>query len=428
MERLPISAPLAHFLGYPRVGKLSEGEQEGLRRFWLEGLFSAIGLALSESFYTLYALSLGVTAAQIGLVSTLSQIAGASLSIPGAALADHTGRYKLVAQGGQFLKQAMWLVMAVAPWVLPTGPAVVVVLGAWVGVSLFATLMNSAWTALSAEIVPDQIRGQYFASRNILMHLCKVFIVPVAGLFVNAVGEPRGYQYVLGLAFVVGLGAIYHFNRLPEHLTSSIDREAFGLRQVLGGLRRYTNYQHYVLSHAVLNLGVMIGGPFIQVYMVQSAGFNVAEISLVNTMGVVAAMLSMYLFGRLQDRKGITWIMRFAVAMPIIPVMWLWVREPWQAWLVQFYASLAWTGYTLGSFNLVLAVTPKDHRPHYVALHATTAALVGSLGPVIGGWLLDAAGFNAAFALSTVVRSLGMILFLALVREPAPASVPPVEA
>ncbi|MBN2471867.1 MAG: MFS transporter [Anaerolineae bacterium] len=419
MEKLPVSAPLARFLGYPRVGTLTDSEQEGMRRFWLEGLFSAIGLALSESFYTLYALSLGVTAGQIGLVSTLSQIAGASLSIPGAALADRTGRYKLVAQAGQFFKQAMWLVMAVAPWVLPTGPALVVMLAAWTGVSIFGTIMNSAWTALFGEIVPDRIRGQYFASRNIVMHLCKVFIVPVAGLFVNMVGEPEGYQFVLALAFVVGLGAIFHFGHLPEHLTTTVDREPFGVRQTLGGLRRYPNFRYYVISHAVLNLGVMIGGPFIQVYMVQSAGFNVAEVSIVNTVGVLAAMLSMYLFGRLQDRKGITWIMRFAVAMPIIPVLWLWVQAPWQAWIVQFYASLAWTGYTVGSFNLVLAVTPGEHRPRYIALHATIAALVGAVGPVIGGWLLDTAGFEPVFALSTIGRCLGMILFLALVREPA---------
>jgi predicted MFS family arabinose efflux permease len=235
------------------------------------------------------------------------------------------------------------------------------------------------------------------------------------------VGEPLGYQLVLMLAFGVGLIAVYQFSQLPEHAISPVDKERFGLRETFRGLRSYPNFKHFVLAHAVLNLGVTIGGPFIQVYMVQSAGFDVATISVVNTIGVASAMVAMYLFGRLQDRYGITWIMRFTVAMPIVPVLWLWVEAPWQAALVQFYASLSWTGYTLGSFNLLLAITPEAHRPHYIALHATIASVVGALGPVVGGWLLDATGFLLVFCLSTILRSIGLILFLARVREPDPA-------
>ncbi len=424
MEKLPVPGPVAHFLGYPRVHGLQDSEQEGLRRFWLEGLFGSIALALSESFYTLYALSLGVTASQIGLVGTLSQISSAGLAIPGAMLAERSGRYKFTAQVAQFFKQAMWLVMALAPWLLPTGAAIVVVLAAWIGISIFATVANGAWSALSGEIVPNRIRGQYFASRNILMNFSKILLVPTAGFFVKSIGEPLGYQFSLSLAFLIGLLAVYHFSRLPEHQVSAVEREPFGLRDMLRGLRAYPTFTRFMLSHAVVSFGVQVGGPFIQVYMVQGAGFDVATISIINTMGVFAAMLSMYVFGRWQDRKGTVWIMRFAVAMPLIPVLWLWVQEPWHGWVAQFYASWAWTGYNLGAFNLLLNTTPQDHRPRYLALHMTISALVGSLGPVIGGWLLDATGFLLIFALSTIIRSVGMILFLALVREPAPAPVP----
>lgn len=423
VERLPVPAPLARPLGYPRVANLPEERQEGLRRFWLEGLFSSIGLALTDPYYTLYALSLGANSSQIGLVNTLSQLSGAILSLPGAILAERSGRYKWVALTGQFLKQSMWLLMGLAVWLLPPSAALGMVLAGWVAVSIFGTLLGSAWSSLVAEIVPAAIRGQYFASRNILMQLSKIAIVPAAGLFIKTIGEPLGYQAVFILGFIFGLGALYFFRSLPEHRHTPVAArgERFGLRETLRGMRVYHNYRHFVLAHTVLNFGVMLGGPFIQVYMVEAAHFDVATISVLNTIGVFATMISMYVFGRWQDRFGITWIMRFTVAMPIIPVLWLGVTEPWQGMLVQFYASVAWTGYNLGSFNLLLAITPENHRPRYLALHTTIAALIGSIGPMIGGWLLDATGFLPVFSLSTIFRAAGMILFLALVREPAQA-------
>jgi MFS family permease len=109
--------------------------------------------------------------------------------------------------------------------------------------------------------------------------------------------------------------------------------------------------------------------------------------------------------------------MYFGIVIATVPVLWLGVLQPWQACLVQFIAGLTWSGYNLGAFNLLLGCTPDEHRPRYVAIHTTTTALVASIGPIIGGWLIDLGGFTPTFALSSVVRALGLILFVAFVSE-----------
>ncbi|MBN1964212.1 MAG: MFS transporter, partial [Anaerolineae bacterium] len=80
--------------------------------------------------------------------------------------------------------------------------------------------------------------------------------------------------------------------------------------------------------------------------------------------------------------------------------------------------ALAWAGYNLGAFNLLLAATPDEHRPRYVALYTTAISVVGAIGPAIGGALLDVVGFVPVFSLSTIIRALGLIMFFAFVREP----------
>jgi MFS family permease len=128
----------------------------------------------------------------------------------------------------------------------------------------------------------------------------------------------------------------------------------------------------------------------------------------------------MRVMGRMHDRHGITWTMRFGLGVPLIPVLWLWVSAPWQACLANSYAALAWAGYNLGAFNLLLASTPDEHRPRYIAVHTTIVSMIGAVGPLLGGWLLDVVGFMPVFSLSTIVRACGLIAFFALVREPEP--------
>jgi MFS family permease len=120
--------------------------------------------------------------------------------------------------------------------------------------------------------------------------------------------------------------------------------------------------------------------------------------------------------------------MRSGLGVPLIPIAWLWVQEPWQAYLVNGIAALCWAGYNLGAFNLLLLSTPNDHRPRYIAINTTVISTVAAIGPALGGWLLDVVDFTTVFSLSGIFRALGLILFFALVREPeAPAESDDVE-
>ncbi len=423
MEKLPLPSRFARPLGYPRVAALPEGVQKSLRAFWLDGLFASLSTAFTDSYYTLYILSLGATNAQIGLVSMLNQLAGAGMSLPGAAIADRTGRYKLLSWISGILSRLMWPLMIIAPWVFPDSRAVWVIVIAWVGISVFGALGSAAWTALTADLVPNDMRGGYFASRNIVMQLVRLATIPLAGVLIDQVGEPGGYQVNLAIAFVIGLFAVYFFYQLPEHpAPESTEAEHVSIR---AELRKHTVFLRFTLTHSLLHFGVMIGGPFITVYMIQAVEFDVATIGMATTVSVFSGMIGMRLFGKLHDRLGMIQTMYFGLAAPVLPVLWLWVQAPWQAFLVQSLAGLTWAGYNLGAFNLLLASTPNEHRPRYVALHSTVIAIVGALAPIIGGWLLDAAGFLPVFSLSTIMRSVAFILFIVLVREPAMAALKP---
>jgi len=418
VEQLPLPARIVRPLGYPQVVRLPEERQKGLRAFWLDGLFSSLAGGFADPYYTLYLLSLRANNAQIGLVNTLSQLLGATMAMPGAAIADRTGRYRQVALLAGVVSRLMWLVMLVAPWLLNDQGAVWMVLAAWVAIAGIGALGNAAWTALSADLVPVRLRGGYFASRNMVSQFVRLLAIPTAGQLIVLIGEPGGYQLNLGLAFAIAAVSLYFYNQLPEHPHTPQDDDRLSTREVLRRITKMPTFMRFVAGHATLMLGVMFAGPFINVYMVQEAGFDAGTIGLVTTVNVLASIIGMRIMGRLHDRFGITWTMRFGLGIPLIAIAWLWVQHPWQAYLVNSFAALTWAGYNLGAFNLLLASTPDEHRPRFIAVYTTIISVVSAIGPIMGGWLLDIVGFVPVFSLSSIVRALGLIVFLALVREP----------
>ena len=211
--------------------------------------------------------------------------------------------------------------------------------------------------------------------------------------------------------------SLYFYNRQPEH-PSSAQIERVSTRQILKQIPQLPTFMRFMTSHAIMFLGVMIGGPFISVYMRQEAGFSIGTIGLITTVNMFAALIAMRVFGRIHDRFGIIGSMRLAVALPLLPVMWLWVDHPWQAFIIEVVSAVTWAAYNLGSFNLLLASTPDEHRPHYIAIHTTITSIVSAIGPLIGGWLLDVTGFVLVLSLSCIVRSFGLMFFFAFVREP----------
>ena len=426
MERLPLPRRLLHPIGYPNVGHLPVEKQEGLRAFWLDGLFSSLADGFAVSYYALYMLSLGASNAQIGLANSLTQIAAASMAIPGAVLAERTGRYRGLSTRTGIVMRAMWLVMIAAPWLLNDAGAVWMVLVAWVLMTAAGNAGAAAWMALQADLVPTRLRGAYLASRNVIMQVMRLGSVPLAGLLVGWIGEPAGYQVSLGCAYAIGLISLYYYVRVPEHPHDTSEAEdRFTLLDALRAARKMPMLLRFMASTAVLQFGVMFLAPFVNVYLVDEVELSVPVIGFTSTVSTLAAIVGMRLLGRYLDLRGNKWTMRFSLAMPLLPVMWLFVQNAWQAYLVSGFAALSWTGFNLGSFNMLLMLTPNQHRPRFVALHTTTIALVSAISPLIAGYWIDAAGFEPVFITSTVVRYIGLGLFFWLVHEPqSPPDVP----
>ena len=123
-----------HFIRFTWGGAwavmLPEGQRRNLTLFFFDGLFSAASDKIILTYLTIYLLALGASSQQIGLLSSLSNLAAALLLLPAAMLVERTGERKkttLWASGGSRL---MLLLIALLPLIfIPTAGLIWVLLG-----------------------------------------------------------------------------------------------------------------------------------------------------------------------------------------------------------------------------------------------------------------------------------------------------------
>jgi MFS family permease len=392
-------------------------ERGPLRWFWFDGLAASIQDAMTLSFIPLLALALGGTAVEIGWLTALGALVGTAALLPGARLAEWSGRPKaLVLVAGLVARTAILLI---ALWPLAGARSVwIVILLATVRTMSFQ-LGVPAWTAITADIVPAAVRGRYFSSRNVAIALGAAVALPLAGQIIAFVGGVRGYQVVIGAAGLVGLIASYCYARIPVPPGGKPVEVRGKNLPLLRRLRARPNFVQFCVHSMLWNFALQVAAPFFNVYLVQSLGAGTLLVGLLATVSTVASLPGQRLWGAFADRAGARRAMVICgLLIPLIPIGWLFVTDPRQVVFLNLAAGFLWAGYNVAAFNFLLDSTPDLRRPRYVALYSTLVGLANAGGPLVGGWLAQHIAYQAAFVASGIGRFAAIGWLIAFVREP----------
>jgi MFS family permease len=406
--------------------RLRPSARHNLRSFWFDGLFAAASNEILLAYLTLFLLALDATPAQIGLLSSLSSLAAAAMLLPGATWVERWGQRKRIVllTGGGAARLALML-MPLVPLFF-TGPtAIYVVIALAVARDAFSQLCMPAWTSLTADIVPLEWRGRFFASRNIAVGLVKIPLIYLAGLLIartSSPGNPLGYQLALGFAFAIGLAATVSYALIrepdisPAQTGGSTSWKAFTQH-----LRAHPEFLTFCATAALWNLAVRIAGPFFSVYLVEGLKATPDVVGILSTVSTLTALPAQRLFGVMADRWGARRVQIVTgLIIPLMPLGWILTRSPWHTVPIHILSGFLWAGYNLANFNLLLTMTPEDLRPRYTALYQIIVMVSLAIGSALGGIVIEQWGYYVVFALSGVGRFVAALVFALLGRKKDP--------
>jgi MFS family permease len=406
------------------VGELPPKAQKSLRWFWFDGAFALGSDSIVTAYLVLYAVALGASSAQVGLLGALSGLGAALTLLPGALLVERIGRRKeiVLACGGAVGRIAL-LLLALLPFFLHGSAAIVLFIALVVLRETFGNLSLPAWTSLAADIVPPGQRGRYFASRTIAQTVTGMITAFAAGWIINASGFPAGYQWSFLMAFLCGGVSWYCFWRIQDPAPRPPPAAArAGTTPILGGVLAHPVFLALCLHSAVWNFSLNVAAPFFNIYLVQDLKASMIQVGILSAAVSLSSLPALRVIGPLADRWGPRRIILItSLLIPILPLAWIFVPSPWYVLAINLASGALWSGFTMCILNLLMQISPEAERARFTAIHQIVIALSLALGSAAGGWMVTAFGFKATFALSGVGRFIAALIFAWFVKEkPAP--------
>lgn len=344
----------------------------------------------AESYFSAYGIFLQLSTSMIGLLASLPPLLASSMQIASAWLGRRIGRRRPIIVGGALLQAASLLPMCAVPMLTPEFQGI-----ALIGIVFIylcgPNLGAPQWNSLVGDLLPEQRRGRFFATRTRFASIASLVALVVAGLVIDAFDRLNqthwGFVCIFASAILARCVSAYHLSAMHDprgHVAAFAVPADLSLWHRL----RKSKLLRFSCFFAAMQAAVAISGPYFTLYMLRDLGLSYIEFMAITFASVIIQFLTLNRWGRLSDLFGNRLLLTTtAIFITVIPAMWLISTNYLWLLAVQMLSGLCWAGFTLSSTAFVFDLTPPDQRQTLFAAHNVLAAIGVFLGAGIGGIL-----------------------------------------
>jgi len=389
------------------------------------GLFGmALGFASFSAVLPLFVASMTDSAMLIGLVPAIHST---GWLLPQLFTASHVSRlrkYKRTVLMTTVHERIPFLGFAIVALLLPfiglkTGLVLTFLFLIWQG--LGGGFTANAWTSMISKIIPPESRGTFFGMQSGLANLFISMSAIGAGYLLDYFDAPWDFAtcFLLAVVFFIISWFALAATREPEDTEKFIpEQKTHFWDDSKKVLRRDKNFNWFLLARVLSQFATM-GFSFHIIYALRE--FNMTEVIsgyLIATLTISQTVANIGM-GWIGDKIGHRMMLIIGAVAALLSAALAWNAAS-LAWFYPIFilegiANVAiWTN----SITMTVDFGNETDRPIYIGLSQTLTAPATILAPLIGGWIVDAAGFIPTFSISAVlsVAMFGVLVFL--VKEP----------
>ena len=368
--------------------------EQSLQHSIKDGVAFSIMAGVGEHYFSAYAVFLKATTQQVGLLVALPPLLASFAQMLAVVLGQVMGIRKGIIVLGALVQILGLLLVAILPGLFPDFSFSLLLFSVvlyFVGPNLGAPL----WGSLMGALVPENVRGRFFARRTRLSSIASFSALLLAGtilqLFDALDMTPYGFLLIFAIGAVARGYSSYHLNRMydpPRVHTLASTHERDGLPGP-ALLRQYPNFLRFSLFFACMQFAVAISAPFVVVYLLRDLHFSYFELTMNTAASVLMQFLVLNRWGRLGDLFGNRIILRLTgYSIPFMPALWVLSADFYYLLLVQMISGLVWSGYSLSSSNFLFDLTPPHRRAGLMATHNLFSSIAVFIGASVGGTLV----------------------------------------
>lgn len=374
------------------------------------------------AFLSVFLLDLGGTAFHVGLLAFIPGLASTFMQLAWGRLGDRIGTtWKMVSTG--FLFTAIFSV----PVILSTNPWQVIL--ATSAQALLGSISEVIITVRFAEVLEPSRRARFMGIYNPLGFAGNIVGSLLAGIFIPSIG----YKYIflsytvlnLVMAGLIRLG----LSTSQEKDIGYIDLIKMAFQELKTGLRELPKvsrdggpYTRWCVGISVRGFGIAMFGPILTLYLVNVLNASKPQIGALNSVAFLIRLLGTPPLGVIVDRDGPKRVMLMGFLLAAMHPL-VFTLAPEVTYLVPVYllSGAYWAFINSAWFAWQMNLIP-GRRGVYAGYFSFINGLSWAFGPLLGGYLGDAASLLFSAALSSLLVLAGLLI-LSRVPEKAVAEV-----
>ncbi len=362
-----------------------------------------LALAATTRFLSVYAIRLGATAVELGLMSSLPSLIVVLTASLGAWW---TRRYSTAVRSlfwpalGQRLSfllpffapflpiqlQPLWLVLSVAIPALPQGVAAVP----------FTVMMCDA-------VYPNRLM-RLVSRRQIAMNIAIAVAALGCGFWLKKAPFPLNYQVMFLLAFGLSLISLYHCISIRQTAPAPVPEPVLETAPVVLEVKpalppvspwRSRNFQRVAAVAVTIQLAFTILIPIVPLFLVKRLGADEGFMALFALIELAAGALGAIFAPRLAQRIGTRPMIGLMIAGTAFNALIIaFAPNLYIALFAAIFSGGCWTAAAgIGLFQFFVDSTPEGQMPVYSMAWSQINGIAGFTGPMIGS-LLASGGIN----------------------------------
>jgi MFS family permease len=389
------------------------------------GLFgAALGFASFSTILPLFVASMTDSALLIGLVPAIHSV---GWQLPQLFTASHVSRlrqYKPTVLLMTIHERIPFFGLAMVALFVPhigvtAGLILTFIMLIWQG--LGGGFTANAWTSMISKIIPPDTRGTFFGVQAALANLFISGSAVAAGYLLDILASPVDFAvcFILASFFFTLSWFALASTREPEDTEKIIPEEKSHFwddAKII--LRKDANFNWFLVARFLAQFATM-GFSFYIIYALRSFNMDTVTAGYLTATLTISQTVANAGMGWLGDRIGhrSMLILGAFAAMSSAILAWNAASITW------FYPIFILTGlanvsiWTIG-MAMTVGFGTESERPIYIGLSQTLTAPATIFAPIIGGIIVDAAGFLPTFTISTVLSAVMIGILLFLVKDP----------
>jgi hypothetical protein len=376
-------------------------------------------LSSATSFGSNFAVRLGASNQLIGFMTAGQSLLAVLLTLPVARFLETRSKRLGWIVWGRGVQRMVFLLIALMPFIIPPPYQAAVFVGLILLRQIFLSPHRAGWSALFADVVPNDQRTDLLAQRRMLLSSVTIVATPLLGGLLDQILFPYGYQVAYAIGFAAGMMGVRDLLKLQEPKRPEQAEETPGPIKQRARLRldrkairalfhENREFVQLTVTTLLFNLGAWLATSLYIIHYLRNLGASDSWVGTVRSIANLSMVLAAYFWQRVIPRWGDKRTLRIvAPLMGVFPLVVSFSGQLWPIMAAAAFNNWVMIGMQFSRFNLLLEATPADRRPTFLSLHTTMMNLAASFMPMIGVSLADRIGIPTVL----LIAGLGRIAF-----------------